>query len=434
MKTTSIIFFTVSLVTIGALSIRNIIPQENNGNVNASTTTTELVTEKKPLPKEDHRVKLVIYGKNDHGQLATTLNLPGVLRAIAAGKSHSLALTNNGYVYSWGLNNVGQLGRETLSDNNNTPMIIESLSDIRAISTSHNHSLALSNSGTVYAWGQNYTGQLGDGTNIDRADPIEITGLPKIVEVTAGHKFSLALAENSDVYAWGGLCSNTNSEKATALLAKVGGQLTSLQGGYYDSSATGEDSYDITQDCLNEDAVNIKSTTPIRLPITNVTMISAGYGHALLLQKDGSVIGMGCNTFGQAGRTPGAQKGELVKIEGLPKIVQIAAGGRHSVFLDVEGNVYTVGSNSVGQIGNRRRLDVSTPFLVSEMGTAQKIFAGYDYTIAIAKNGSMWEWGNNQSEFFHKFMPLRMDLPMQFLEKSPTLTATGGAHAFFSSF
>jgi alpha-tubulin suppressor-like RCC1 family protein len=452
MKSLSIIFFTIALIVIVTLNVSTLISQSKTSTTTldstpvtpSSSTTSTSTTTPRVHPSETTTISLKAYGKNDHGQttggLLTkdqtiqkdfTIKLPGELKDIEAGKSHTLALTNNGYVYTWGLNDVGQLGRETTANYDATPGIVDELSDIVDISTTNNHNLALSKSGTVYAWGYNYTGQLGDGTRTNHQTPAEVKGLPKIVAIAAAHKFSLALTENGDVYAWGGSCDATNKQKALAILEKIGGQLTSLSGGYYDGGATGETTYDPTQDCLNEDAVNIKSPTPIKLPVSNVTAMSAGYGHALFLLSDGTVVGMGCNTFGQVGRTPGVQKGELVTIDGLSNIVQISAGGRHSLFLDKEGNVYATGANAAGQMGDRRHDDRSAVAMVKELPKVKKIFAGYDYSLAIAQDGTVWMWGANQNEFFIKGLPLRIDFPMQILDTTPQLIATGGAHVIF---
>jgi alpha-tubulin suppressor-like RCC1 family protein len=448
MKPLSIAFFTAAAVAIATLSISNLIlpkepPQAEQETAAVATTTEAIATSTPALPEENTKAYLKAYGKNDHGQMTgavsdaysrkdISLSLAGKVKMLAAGKSHSVALTDNGYVYSWGLNDAGQLGRKSASRNESKPALVPELTDIVSISTSYNHTLALSSAGTVYAWGQNYTGQIGNGTNTNAPSPVEVKGLPEIIAIAAGHKLSLALAKNGDVYAWGGSCNTDNKKKALALLEKVGGQLTSLQGGYYDSTATGDTAYDISQDCLNEDAVNIKSATPIKLPVSGVKMIAAGYGHAILLKTDGTVIGMGCNTFGQAGRMPGIQKGELVPIEGLPKIVSIAAGARHSLFLDADGNVYGVGSNSAGQVGDRSRIDKSTPVKIADISDVTKLYAGYDYSLAITKTGSMWAWGNNTDEFFIRAMPIKIDFPLTLFEKAPRLTGAGGAHVLFS--
>jgi alpha-tubulin suppressor-like RCC1 family protein len=285
MKSISIVFFTVAAVIIATVGLSNLASPKNEiadiATSTVATTTESVATTTIELPEEHTKVTLKTFGKNDHGQTTgtiseqvvqkdITLTLSDSIKMLAAGKSHSLALTKNGYVYSWGLNDMGQLGRKSASVNASKPAIIPALSNIIMLSTSHNHSLALSASGKVYAWGQNYTGQIGNGTRTNALEPVEITGLPEIIGITAGHKFSLALAKNGDVYAWGGSCDSSNKQKALALLEQVGGQLTSLQGGYYDSSSSGNNTYDISQDCLNEDAVNIKSPTPIKLPALSV--------------------------------------------------------------------------------------------------------------------------------------------------------------------
>jgi hypothetical protein len=121
--------------------------------------------------------------------------------AIAAGDAFSLALQNGG-VYAWGFNGVGQLGNGTTLPNY-APMAVVGLSSgVTAIAAGSNHGLAVQNGG-VYAWGYNNFGQLGDGTTTSHSAPIAVSGLSSgVTSVAAGDRFSLAL-QNGNVYAWG---------------------------------------------------------------------------------------------------------------------------------------------------------------------------------------------------------------------------------------
>jgi len=127
------------------------------------------------------------------------------LPAVAAGKTHSLVLTESGEVYAWGDNDDGQLG---LGDREErlTPTKVEGLPKVKAIAAGGAHSLALTESGEVYAWGWNREGQLGLGEMGDwkvRLTPTKVEGLPKVKAIAAGGGYSLALTESGEVYAWG---------------------------------------------------------------------------------------------------------------------------------------------------------------------------------------------------------------------------------------
>jgi alpha-tubulin suppressor-like RCC1 family protein len=172
---------------------------------------------------ENHTVKS--WGYNGSGQLGdgtaknkqkpiAVNNLSGVV-AIAAGGEHSLALLENGTVMAWGSNEYGQLGDGTSSGPGNcgtkkapepcsrNPVAVTGLSDVRAIAAGGEHSLALLDNGTVMAWGDNESGELGDGERADSDIPVAVSGLSGVVAIAAGEEDSLALLENGTVMAWG---------------------------------------------------------------------------------------------------------------------------------------------------------------------------------------------------------------------------------------
>ena len=101
------------------------------------------------------------------------------IKAIAAGGGHSLALDNNGTVWAWGYNGYGQLGNGSSGASHPVPVQVKNLNNIKAIAAGYNHLLALDNNGTVWAWGYNEYGQLGNGTNSLAPQPVP-------VQVTAG--------------------------------------------------------------------------------------------------------------------------------------------------------------------------------------------------------------------------------------------------------
>ncbi len=134
--------------------------------------------------------------------------------AIAAGGEHSLALLRNGTVMAWGDNERGQLGDESTT-NSDVPVPVKGLSEVTAIAAGGEHSLALLQNGTVVAWGDNEQGQLGDGSTGPETclvggeqeacsrTPVAVSGLSGVVGVSAGYVHSLALLQAATVAAWG---------------------------------------------------------------------------------------------------------------------------------------------------------------------------------------------------------------------------------------
>src|ERR1051325_4711630 len=127
--------------------------------------------------------------------------------AIAAG-DHSLALAGDGTLYAWGANYNGQLGNGN-ENNQSAPQIVPFPAGVNRwtqIAAGENHSLAIADNGVIYAWGGNYYGQLGDGYNFQQSHPVPVifpVGVTSWVRISAGFNFSIALGNNGVLYAWG---------------------------------------------------------------------------------------------------------------------------------------------------------------------------------------------------------------------------------------
>ena len=157
------------------------------------------------------------WGLNNNGQLGNGTNASSTTPVQASGLSgvtavasqaeanHSLAVKSDGTVWAWGLNNYGQLGNGTTSGStpNPTAVQVSGLSGVSAIAAGANHSLALKTDGTVWAWGYNATGQLGNGTTINSSIPVQVSGLSEVTAIAAGSSHSLAVKSDGTAWAWG---------------------------------------------------------------------------------------------------------------------------------------------------------------------------------------------------------------------------------------
>ena len=182
---------------------------------------------------------------------------------VAAGYNHSLALKSDGTVWAWGRNHHGQLGDGTTT-NRTTPVQIQGLTDIVAIAGGYGHSLALKSDGTVWAWGGNGSGQLGDGTTTNRPIPVQVKNLTGVIAIAAGSWNSFALKSDGTVWAWG---NNTDGR-------------------------------------LGDGTTVLYRTTPVQVTnLTSVIAISVGGNgsHVLALKSDGTVWAWGRNGYGQLG-------------------------------------------------------------------------------------------------------------------------------------
>jgi hypothetical protein len=213
------------------------------------------------------------------------------VKAVASGGAHSLALKNDGTLWAWGYNYFGQLGDNT-NTNSNVPVQVSNLSGVQAIAAgSLHHSLALKNDGTLWAWGANGTGQLGDGTNADSNTPVQVDGLSGVQAIAAGDFHSLALKNDGTLWAWG------NND-----LGQLG------------------------------DGTNADSNTPVQVNgLSGVQAIAGSWGHSLALKNDGTLWAWGANWIGQLGDGTNSNSNTPVQVSNLSGVQAIAAGGDYSL-------------------------------------------------------------------------------------------------------
>ena len=289
--------------------------------------------------------------------------------AISAGGNHSLALKSDGTVYAWGWNQFGQLGDGTMTDRT-TPVQVSGLSGVTAISAGGNHSLALKSDGTVWAWGWNSFGQLGDGTiTTNRLTPVQVSGLSGITAIAAGGEHSLALKQDGTVWAWGNnsfgqLGDGTTLYRPTPVQVSNLSGITAIEAGDVHSLALKQDSTvwawgDNSFGQLG-DGTTTERHTPVQVSgLTGATAIATGRGYSLALKQDGTVWAWGVNTTGALGEGPvwawaynvAGQLGDgtlierhtPVQVKGLTNITAIEAGTVHSLALKQDGTVWAWG-------------------------------------------------------------------------------------------
>jgi alpha-tubulin suppressor-like RCC1 family protein len=219
--------------------------------------------------------------------------------AIAAGDVHSLAVTTDGHVWAWGRNAFDELGTATtqMCDGqpcSPVPVELPGLHHIAAVAGETTNSLALSKSGRVWAWGDNSSGQLGNGTVRASRSPLEIRSLKSVVAIAGGSYYSLALTRHGNVYAWG----RDN-------VGQLGAAVSTTCNG---------------SPC---------STRPIRVgPMANVVAIASQSDalHALALTKKGRVYAWGWNPWGQLGDGTTNDSMRPVMVKGLIHVSSVASG------------------------------------------------------------------------------------------------------------
>jgi alpha-tubulin suppressor-like RCC1 family protein len=326
---------------------------------------------------DSQKAGLYSWGLNNYGQLGdgTTANIAftkhifeekGIcINSVSAGLSFSLAVTDNGQVFAWGYNENGQLGDGTTA-NRYVPVSVVSGSKIRMVSAGRHHSLAVTEDGDVLAWGCNEHGRLGDGTMANRYLPISVTsGIgSKVKTVSAGGHHSLTVTENGEVFSWG-------------------------------YNAYGQRGDGTTTD--KPDPLQIRDFSFLKLKIVAV---AAGGNHSMALTDKGQVWVWGYNGCGQLGDGTTTNYHRPVVVRGLEGVIAIAAGDNHCLALLDDGRVFGWGDNRKSQITEPGYgSTVKTPMAIAVLDAKSicAIFSGSssDHNFALSSTGTVWSWGNN---------------------------------------
>jgi alpha-tubulin suppressor-like RCC1 family protein len=317
-------------------------------------------------------------------------------------------------VYGWGENYAGQTGAPASVEAGPMPINLFA-TDATQVSAGDTFSVALRADGTVWAWGDNHLGQLGndDPTVTSTNTPVQVHGLPAaIVQVSAGGTFSLALAADGSVWAWGwndyGQLGTTGAASWKALRVPVVSGVSKVTAGWQFGMALTSNGEVWTwgDDRHGElgDGLPLQSRpTPKHVPVGyGMTDIAAGLYHALAL-RPGSVWAWGDNTYGQLGNATVAYSPTSVRVNRLTdNAYQIAAGSNHSLALDRDGSVWAWGGNSSGQLGNGvvdsnpHNVPVHLATTTTFPAPVTQISAGAAISLAVLSGGGLWIWGNNQ--------------------------------------
>lgn len=319
---------------------------------------------------------------------------------ISGGYSQSFAICSDSVLRAWGDNSAGQLGDGTYI-HKYTPTSVNGLTkDINAIEAGGAHTLALKNDGTVWSWGVNNSGELGDGTTVNRNIPGQVIGLTEITAISAGNGYSLALKKDSTVWMWG-YCYATGTVTVNTTPAKIDelNEVIAIYAGPFHALALKSDGTVWAWGNNNMfqlgDGTYNPSKTPVKSNISGVKAIAAGSEFSLALKEDGTVWGWGHNLKGELGN--GALGPVLIPTQAtlLTGIIAIAAGSNHTLALKGDGTVWASGENYCGQLGNGSNQSSKTHMQVTGLTDIEEISAGSWHSLALKKDGTLYTWGYN---------------------------------------
>ncbi len=338
----------------------------------------------------------------------TPFAIPGLsgVAALSGGVFHTLALMTDGTVRAWGDGYSGQLG-----DGRTTPsppsVQAAGLAGATAVAAGAFFSMARTGEGSVWVWGGNSNGELGDGTTTSRAAPVKLAGLPVIMSIAAAGYHGFAVAGDGRVYAWG---TNEYGELGDGVRplrsapARVPGaaSVTRVAAGGTHTLALKSDGTVLAWGSnafgqLGDGTQASRSTAGAVSDLTTVREIGTGYFHSMALKADGTLWSWGYNYQGILGLGDQDQRTVPTRVPGLPAIASFAVGSGHTLALGTDGSVWAFGTNGNGQLGDGTTTDRFSPVRIAGLANVTALAGGGGHSLALRSDGTVWSWGLNYS-------------------------------------
>jgi alpha-tubulin suppressor-like RCC1 family protein len=272
---------------------------------------------------------------------------------VSAGYNYALGIMQDGTLWGWGKNGGGQLGDGTINDSP-IPIQISPDTDWKAVEASGEHSLALKTDGSLWAWGDNGGGQLGIGSTVDKQVPTRVGTDTNWKSLSSGSSHTLALKQDGTLWAWGW--------------------------NYYGQVGNG-----------GGPGASGNSLSPVKIGNdTDWVSVAAGGVQSLALKADGTLW-----IWGKIGK--GTHDGTRIPTVFLPgtKWRSVAAGDAHVLAIRTDGTLWVWGSNEYGQLGDGWIFDHRTdPFQIGTDTNWELITGGFPHSIATKADGTVWAWGD----------------------------------------
>jgi alpha-tubulin suppressor-like RCC1 family protein len=280
---------------------------------------------------------------------------------VSVGGSHTSAVRTNGTIWAWGQGSAGKLGDNSTTSKSSPVSVVGGFTDWCQVSVGGSHTSAVRTNGTIWAWGSNADGKLGDNTATSKSSPVSVVGgFTDWCQVSAGGSHTSAVRTNGTIWAWGSnefgkLGDNSTTSKSSPV---------SVVGGF-----------------------------------TDWCQVSAGCAHSLAVRTNGTIWAWGSNGAGRLGdNTTVSTSSPVSVVGGFTDWCQVSAGIQHTAAVRTNGTIWTWGSNGAGILGDNTIANKSSP--VSVVGGFTdwcQVSAGDYHTAAVRTNGTIWTWGSGGS-------------------------------------
>jgi alpha-tubulin suppressor-like RCC1 family protein len=312
------------------------------------------------------------WGSNTNGQLgdSTVISKSSPIQigtltnwsSISCGSNHTLSIKTDGTLWAWGFSSPsgGQIGDNTVIPRS-SPVQIGTLTTWSSISAGNSeNSAAIRTDGTLWTWGNNGDGQLGDRTLVNKSSPIQVGTLTGWSSVSFGFSFVLAIRDNGTLWSWG--------------LNNAGN--------------------------LGQNNTIIRSS-PVQIgTLTNWSKISGGLSHSMAIKTDGTLWGWGLNSSGQLGDNTTTNRSSPVQIGTLTNWSDVFANTNSSTALKTDGTLWGWGLNTAGAVGDATNITRSSPVQIGSLTNwTNKVgsTSSSSHVMAIKSDGTLRGWGLDTS-------------------------------------
>jgi alpha-tubulin suppressor-like RCC1 family protein len=324
--------------------------------------------------------ELFAFGNNFVGQLGENLNSNGFApsqtfaggsnwKQVAAGDIHTSAVKTDGTLWTWGLGTNGQLGDNSTTSSFTPVTTFSGGTNWKQVSSGYRSTSAVKTDGTLWTWGFNGNGQIGDNSTTTRSTPVTtFTGGNNWKQVSSGNRHTAAIKTDGTLWTWGnGTIGQLGRQYSTAIEVPIRLDPTNR---IWADTATGE--------------------------ADELYTLSAGDAHTAAIKTDGTLWTWGAGSYGRLGNaTIISVTTPVTTFAGGTNWKQVSAGDRHTAAVKTDGTLWTWGLGNYGRLGNAATAgNVSTPVTTSAGGNNWKqVAAGTQYTAAVKTDGTLWTWG-----------------------------------------
>jgi len=355
---------------------------------------------------------------------------------VSVGNSTVFATKSDGTLWSWGANYFGLLGDNTTTHRSSPVQVVGFATTWSSVSVGAGHAAGIKKDGTLWLWGLNTQGQLGDNTVVHRSSPVQIVGGGTTwAQISCGEYHTAAVKTDGRLWCWGAnslgnvnrgcLGDNTVIHRSSPVqTVAFGTNWKQVSCSAYHTSAIKQDGTwwnwgDNTNGQLGDNTTTFRSS-PIQTTAYgyNWLTVSAGSNHTMAIQKDYSLWGTGFNNYGSLGTNETASKSSPIQVIGTGNWFVVSAGeyvtlglryGDYPPFTPTpapaytpqpiptsNGYIFSWGNNSAGQLGTNSTTSTSSPVqTVASSDNWKQATAGNIFSVVVKSDGSMWSFGSN---------------------------------------